>query len=176
MPDTNAFQEYYQTLTDDQLLKLRSEGGFTEEAEQTLRSELGRRKLASADLKRYVAEIERTKLREEVEERGGGYRTPGLQLFGRRYLNEGDRETSIQVRTKWFTMSGIPLIPIASYRFKYTGNPGEGSRADTQQHVIGRVPLDWAQVFMTWCKTAILFIGAGLLIVGIAEAKRASGW
>jgi hypothetical protein len=176
MPDTNALQKYYQTLTDDELLNLKKDGGFTEEAGKVLGNELARRKLATADLKRYVAETERSKLREEVEERGGGYRFPGLQFFGRRYLNEADKEANIQIRTKWFTMSGIPLIPLASYRFKCRANPGKWFLTNTQQEVINRVPLDWIQVFITWGKTATLVLGGFLLVVGILEAKRALGW
>jgi hypothetical protein len=176
MPNANALQKYYQTLTDHELLNLKSEGGFTEEAEQVLGNELARRKLASADLKRYVAETKRNNLREEVEERGGGYRELGLQFFGRRYLNEADKEANIQIRTKWFTISGIPLIPIASYRFKCTSNPGKWFEKNTQQNVIERVPLNWIQVFITWGKTATLVIGGFLLVVGILEAKRALGW
>jgi hypothetical protein len=132
-----------------------------------LGKELARRNLGSGDLKRYVAETQRNKLREEVTERGGGYRSLGLQFFGGRYLNEADRRANIQVRTKWFTMSGIPLIPIASYRFKCTGISGESTHA-SEHRVIDRVSLDWPQVFITWIKTAILFVGAGLLIVGIS--------
>jgi hypothetical protein len=111
---------------------------------------------------------QRSQLREEVTERGGGYRSLGLQFFGRRYLNKADRKANIQIRTKWFTMSGIPLIPIASYRFKCASSSGKSSHASTEQRVIDRVSLDWAQVFLTWSKTAILFIGIGLLIVGIS--------
>lgn len=176
MPNAGELQEYYQSLTDDELLKLKSEGGFTEEAKEVLSNELALRKLAPCDVKRYVDETGRNKLHEDVRERGGGYRMPGLQFFGRRYLNDADKEANIQIRTKWFTMSGIPLIPLASYRFKCTSNPGKWFRAKSQQEVIDRVPLDWVQVFMTWGKTAVLFIAVGLLIVGIAEGKRALEW
>jgi hypothetical protein len=126
------------------------------------------RNLGPGDLKRYVAATQRNKLREEVTERGGGYRSLGFQFFGGRYLNESDRGANILIRTKWFTISGIPLIPIASYRFKCTSRPGKWSQSNTGQKVIDRVSLDWAQVFITWIKTAILFVGAGLLIVVIS--------
>ena len=159
MPDTNALDNYYKTLTDQELLNRGSQDGFTEEAEQVLRRELARRNLGSADIKRFIAASEHSKLRDEVTERGGGYRSLGLQLFGKSYLNDTDKKANIQVRTKWFTMSGIPLIPIASYRFKCTGSPGK-------QKVLDRVPLDWAHVFLTWIKAAILLIGAVLLVVG----------
>lgn len=122
MPDVKALQEYYRTLTDDELLNLKREGGLTEEASRVLRNELTRRKIAPGELKRYVGETERMILREEVQEKGGGYRLPGLQFFGKRYLNEADKKAEIQVRTKWFTLSGIPLVPIASYRFRQVTN------------------------------------------------------
>jgi hypothetical protein len=168
MPGLNALEEYYKTLADSELLNRGGESGYTYEAEQVLRKELARRNLAPSDVKRYAAEFERNKLRDEVIERGGGYRSLGLQFFGRSYLNESDRNASIQVRTKWFTISGIPLIPVASYRFRCTGGLGKRSQSHTRQEVIDRVPLNWSQVFMTSIKTAIPIIGIGLLIVGLS--------
>jgi len=50
MPDPTALERYYKTLTDQQLLNLRREGGFTAEAGQVLGAELARRNLGSADL------------------------------------------------------------------------------------------------------------------------------
>jgi hypothetical protein len=168
MPDATALAQYYRTLTDHELLNLKRQSGFTAEAEEVLAGELTRRNLTSGDLKRYVAVTQRNKLREEVTERCGGYRSLGLQFFGRRYFNEADRSADIQVRTKWFTITGIPLIPIASYRFKHMGHSGRWSSTRTRQGVIDRVSLDWAQVFMTWVKTANLIVGVGLLIVVIS--------
>lgn len=167
MPDATSLETYYETLTDRELLRLRAEGGFTEEAEQVLSKELVRRHLASSDVKKYVAASERNDLRDEVVERGGGYRSIGLQFFGRSFLNESDRAANIQVRTKWFTVSGIPLIPIASYRFKCAKDLGNSFPTNTKRSVINKVPLNWPQVFITFAKTAILIIGAGLLIVGV---------
>lgn len=167
MADANALEEYYKALTDEQLLDLKREGGFTNEAERVLENELHRRNLTPADLKQYIVESERSNLREEVRERGGRYRSAGLQFFGRNYINEADKEADIQLRTKWFTMSGIPLIPIASYRFKCTGSPGKLFTGNTHQEVLNRVPLNWTQVCMTWIKTATILVGVVLLIAGI---------
>ena len=169
MPDTIALAKYYETLTDAALLNLAREGGFTKEAQQVLAKELRRRNLNDNDVKRYVARGEQIKLREEAEERGTRGRGPGLLFFGRCFLNDSDKEANILLRTKFFALGGIPLIPIASYRFKCTGHREQG-------RVIDRVPLNWAQVFTTWGKTAILLIGAVLLIVGIEEGRRALGW
>ena len=97
----------------------------------------------------------------------GGDGLPGLQFFGRNYINEADRDANIQLRTKWFPLSGIPLVPIASYRLKCTGSPGTWFMANTQQRVINRVPLNWTQVCITWIKTATIFVGSVLIILGI---------
>lgn len=159
MQDANALNNYYRSLTDQELLNRGSQDGFTDKAEQVLRKELARRNLGTADIKRFIAASEHSKLRDEVIERGGGYRGFGLQFFGKSYLNETDKKANIQVRTKWFTMSGIPLFPIASYRFKCTGNPGK-------QKVLDRVPFNWAQISMTWIKASTLLVGAALLVIG----------
>ena len=37
MPDTKAFDQHYTALSDEELLKLAAEGGFTAEAAQLLR-------------------------------------------------------------------------------------------------------------------------------------------
>ena len=168
MPDLNALAEYYRTLSDQGLLSLAGEDGFTDDAKQVLHQELARRGLSARDVKRTAAEDEHSNLREDAAERGGGYRMPGLQLFGKGYLNEADRKAHIQVRTKWFTISGIPLVPIASYRFKCTAISGKSSLTETELTVINRVRLSWAQVFTTWSKVAGVIIGAGVLIVGTA--------
>ena len=165
MPDAAALEKYYKTLADRELLKLRAEGGFTEDAEQALGNELARRHLGPANVKQYVAASARNQLRDEVAERGGGYRSLGLQFFGKSFIDESDRVANIQVRTKWFTISGIPLIPIASYRFK----AGSSFSANTQRNVVNRIPIYWPQVFMTFIKTACVIFGAGLLIVGVSE-------
>ena len=169
MPVKSALESYYGTLTDQQLLQLRSEGGFTAEAERALSIELAQRHLGAEDVNKHVAAAERSKLRDEVVERGGGYRRLGLQFFGRSFLNEADRSANVEVRTKWFTISGIPVIPLASYRFKRAKESGGQFSTNTRRNVLSRVPLCWPQVFLTFAKTAAAVIGAGLLIVVLAE-------
>jgi len=165
MPDASALEKYYETLTDAQLLNLRSEGGFTEQAEQVLADELKRRNLRASDVKQYAVP-ERIKLREEAQEKGFAGRGPALRFFGRRYLNEADKTANIQLRTKWFALGGIPIVPLASYRFKCTGTPSKWFGGDTEQRVINRVPLNWPQVFLTWAKTAIFILLFFLLAAG----------
>jgi hypothetical protein len=55
MPDAKELDAYYKTLTDQELLKFRANGGFTEEAEQTLGKELARRNPTSDEAKRCFA-------------------------------------------------------------------------------------------------------------------------
>jgi len=169
MPDANAIENHYKTLTDQELLNLGREGGFTDEAETVFCAELAHRNLNQGDLKRYSVEYERHKLREEVVEHGGHSWGPGLLFFGRRYLNEADKEARIEVRTKWFSAGGIPLIPIATYRFQCRHHLGNWNLTNPERSVLDRVPLNWPQVFITWIKTWSLIIGIGLLIVGSGE-------
>lgn len=165
MFDPSALAKHYETLTDAELLILRSEGGLTDEAEPVLANEIRRRNLKETVLKRHKVH-QRILLRDEAKEKGFGGRGPSLQFFGRHFLNQADKEANIQIRTKWFVLGGIPLIPLASYRFKCTGDPNKWFHWDTEQRVINRVPLNWTQVFLTWMKTAIVIIGAGLVLAG----------
>jgi len=55
MPDPKTFDQHYRALSDEELLKLAAEGGFTAEAEQVLGKELARRKLSFDEAKRHFA-------------------------------------------------------------------------------------------------------------------------
>lgn len=60
MPNATELKKYYETLTDQELLNLKREGGFTAEAEQVLGEELARRNLESDDPKRYASKHDLT--------------------------------------------------------------------------------------------------------------------
>ena len=166
MSDPIALAKYYKTLNNSQLLNLESEGGFTEEAARVLADELRLRNLDAGELKRYKAQGERIILREETAEKGSSGWGPGLLFFGKRFLNEEDRKANIQVRTKWFSLGGIPLVPIASYRFQCSDARVWSSR-DGKRRVIDRVPLNWTQVLLTWLKMALVLVLVILLAAGI---------
>lgn len=55
MPDIRELDGHYRSLSDEELLKLRAEGGFTGEAEKVLDKELARRNLTSDHAKRHFA-------------------------------------------------------------------------------------------------------------------------
>jgi len=55
MPNVRDLEAHYRSRSDQELLKLRAEGGFTAEAEKILDKELARRNLTSDDAKRKFA-------------------------------------------------------------------------------------------------------------------------
>jgi hypothetical protein len=55
MSDTKALDQHYRALSDEELLKLGAEGGFTAEAAQVLGKELARRNLTIGEAKRNFA-------------------------------------------------------------------------------------------------------------------------
>jgi hypothetical protein len=166
MLDLDALKKHYQTLSDAELLNLRSEGGFADEALPVLSNEMARRHLSKADIAHHITSSAHNKLTDEAKEKGMGGRGPGLLFFGRRYLSDADKDANIQVRTKFFTLGGLPLIPIASYRFKCKGGRAGCLDSSSNRQVLERIPLDWSQVFITWAKTVLAMIGLLALIVG----------
>ncbi|MGD0939815.1 MAG: hypothetical protein ABR905_08880 [Terracidiphilus sp.] len=168
MPDADALAKYYETLTDSQLLNLRAEDGLTEQADLMLTEELKRRNLTTGDMKRNTAYNNRTNLLDKAQERGSSSKGPGLLFFGNRCLNEADKTANIRLRTKWFALGGMPIVPLASYRFKCKGIPGKWFWGDAEQRVINRVPLNWPQVFLTWAKTTLLILLFFLFLVGFS--------
>jgi hypothetical protein len=162
----------YQNMSEGELLEIANESGLTSEARQVIAEELHRRKLRASDLPR-VKEPRQTSLEQETEERWfpltRGH-SLGFGLYGRKYLNEADKEANIQVRTKFFVFA-IPLVPIASYRFKCTGDANKWFHWDAEQQVLNRVPLDWSQVLRTWLTTA-LWIGGTIAAIVLYEYFR----
>jgi hypothetical protein len=148
------FLDTYKHMSDGQLLQVANEGGLIEEAQQALAQELHRRSLKLSDLPHHK-ESPQEALQNEARERWFPLlRRFGFGLYDRNYLDESDRLHNIQLRTKFFVF-GIPLIPIASYRFRCKGDPHKWFQDDSDQHVLSRVPLAWTQVFMTWTKTVL---------------------
>ena len=160
MHTPSEFLTTYQHMTDAQLLQVANEGGLVPEAQLALTEELHRRNLKKSDLAQHRPSA-RKRLESESRELWFPlvrYHSLGFGFYGRKYLNEHDRKEHIQVRTKFFVFT-IPLIPIASYRFKCTGDPNKWFQWNTQYRVLNHVPLNWDQVFLTWAKTAAWIIG-----------------
>lgn len=160
------FAKTYESMSDGQLLQTASEGCLVDEAKQTLAEELHRRNLKIDELPRHKESL-RTRLRREATERVLPSRAgaTGFVFFGRHYLTPADKEANIQLRTKWIAVGGLPLIPLASYRFKCIQ---EGWRFFhwTDQVVINRVPLNLDQVFLTCLKASPVYIVILTLLCG----------
>ncbi len=159
----------YEHMSEGELLQIANEGGLRAEAKQALSEELHRRKLKASDLPKYK-QTAQERLEKETRERWFPlfrYHSLGFGLYGRSHLNDADRESNIQVRTKFFVFV-IPLIPIASYRFKCTGEHGQWFQSNTEQSVLHRVPLVWTQVFMTWL-TTLLWIGGAIAAIVLTQ-------
>lgn len=155
MKNHSDFAATYENMSDGQLLKISNEGNLVEEAGLALTHELRRRNLTNHDFQRHQ-EPPQEKLQNEVKERWFPLgRRLGFGLYGRTYLNEGDRLHNIQTRTKFFVL-GIPLIPIASYRLRYKNDRHGWFQLNSDGKALSRVPLLWSQVVMTWIKTLLL--------------------
>jgi hypothetical protein len=166
MNHQSYFGRTYEGMSDGQLLQIANEGGLVDEAKGPLAEELRRRNLKPSDLPRHK-ESQRTRLRREASERTitsrGG--PTGLAFFGRHYLTPADKEANIQLRTKWIAFSGLPLVPLASYRFKCKQH-GWRFWHWTDQVVIDRVRLNWDQVFLTWLKASPFYLVILILLLG----------
>ena len=162
MQSYSDFAIEYQKMPDAQLLLLANEGGLVDEAKQALAEELKKRNLKKQDIVRHEKKSPHVRLHEAAQEKnfwwdfGKGGRT-GLYFYGNHYLNESDKAADIQLRTKWFVLGGVPLVPLAAYRFKCKQKSLGWFRWNVEQTVVNRVPLNWDQIFLTWLK-AILFV------------------
>jgi len=145
------FAETYQHMSDGQLLQTAREDGLLPEAKQALHEEINRRNLKQADLP-HSTEPNKTRLEKETEERWlplSRYRW-GYGFYGRSYLDESDKESKTQLKTKFFVCAGIPLVPIASYRFKCE---------EDEDKPLNRLPINWPQVFRVWFTTFLWIAG-----------------
>ncbi len=157
----------YRGMTDDQLLQLASEGGFTDEAKLALQTEMSRRKLTQ-DM------VESLRDEQSHYENAKKWRDPnvktfiwgvGLDVFGRAYLSQEDKQHDIRVRTKWFVLRNVPIFPIASYRYEYKERT-IGQIKWQQEKLLNRVTLNWKQVLTTYAQ----LLGFVILILGAVWA------
>jgi hypothetical protein len=171
------FATQYQQMPDGQLLLLANEGGLVEEAQQALAEELRKRNLKKQDIAQHERKTPHERLQEAAQEKSawwGGTGT-GYYFYGKHYLNEDDKTADIQLRTKWFALGGIPLVPLASYRFKCEQKSFGWLRWNTEQRILNRVALNWDQIFLTWLKS-ILFgvtvLGATILYYWLRQKMK----
>jgi hypothetical protein len=158
----------YSKMRDEQLLQIAGEGGLVDEAKLALQVEMERRNLTAKMVDDYRSE----QLRYES---GRKWKDPnvrsfyifrtGFRVFGRAYLSDEDNANGIAVRTKWFVAMGIPIFPVASYRYCQK-EVTTGMIDWTEMKLIGRVSLNWRQASRTW----LVGMGSIVLISGMFVA------
>jgi hypothetical protein len=158
------FATQYRNMTDDQLLQIASEGGLVDEATVALNSEMASRKLTPQAMSSYKEDQLQYK-KEQVERAN---KSAFFRLFGRRVISQDDTTHRVEIRTKWFAPRGIPIFPIASYRYSWEQKT-IGKATSTHERLIDRVPLNWAQVLRTGAITYGLIIFALTLFVVVVE-------
>jgi hypothetical protein len=167
------FAAQYRDMTDEQLLEIAGEGELVEEAQQALRVEMQNRKLTPEMVQSYHAEMQRYLLAQKAEIKHGLFSFSWIRLYGRMYLSDEDKAQGIQVRTKWFTMRGLPIFPIASYRYS-CHEVTTGQIRWKEEKVIDQVPLNWNQAIGTWVKsTGLLVLMIALTVIYLSVQDRA---
>jgi hypothetical protein len=162
MNEHTDFAAEYRGMTDEQLLEIAGEGELVDEALQALRIEMQNRKLTPEMVQSYHSEMQRYQAAQKARTQEA-LTTGFFRKFGRAYLSEEDKQRSIQVRTEWFALRGLPIIPIASYRCS-SQKVTTGFIQWKEDKVIDRVPLNWNQVIGTWVKSTGLFV----LVISLA--------
>jgi hypothetical protein len=157
MTEHTDFATEYRGMTDEQLLGIAGEGELVDEAQQALQIEMKNRKLTPEMVQSYHAETQRYLLAQKAEIKSELFSFSLFRLYGRAYLSEEDKAQGIQVRTKWLTLRGLPIIPVASYRYSCK-DLTTGQIQWREEKVIDQIPLNWNQAIRTWVKSTGLFV------------------
>jgi hypothetical protein len=172
MTEKTDFPAEYRGMTDEQLLEIAGEGGLVDEAKSALQVEMQNRKLTPEMVENYHSEMERYRLGQKERTRQA-LTTGFFRLFGRSYLSEEDKAQGIQLRTKWLALRGLPIIPIASYRYS-CHRVTTGFIEWKEEKVIDRVPLNWNQAIRTWVQsTGLVVLTIALSLIYLAWQYRA---
>jgi hypothetical protein len=175
MTEKTDFATEYRRMTDEQLLGIAGEGELVDEAKFALQVEMQNRKLTPEMVQSYRSETLRYQLAQKAEDPNVRRSLFGLgfNLCGRAYLSEEDGKRGIQVRTKWFTLRGLPIVPIASYRYSCQ-DVTTGLVQWKEEKLIDQVPLNWNQAMRTWVKsTGLLVLAIALTFLFLAWQDRA---
>ena len=171
MSSPAEFAETYQHMSDGQLLQTAREDGLLPEAKQVLDEEIRRRNLKPGDLPN-PDEVHHETLQEESKSRWLpwiGFGRTGFGLYGHGQITQADHRSNLLVRTRFFVLAGFPLIPRASFRFRYPSTAKKWyGWDDSYGHVVERIPIDWHQVFRVWLN-AFLWIAGTITAIALYE-------
>lgn len=141
------FETLYREMSDDEILKLASEGGLRPEADIALRSEPMKCKLSTKDVNGMCLRQKEADL--QIRVGSSPYdRGTGLRFRGFKVLRKGDR--GVSATTRWIEFAYMPLIPIGSYSVV------RSAKDDRNPKIIGKEKLQWDQVLEEWKRATIL--------------------
>jgi len=163
---TQDFAVQYQSLSDDALTQLASEGGLRPEADIALRTEMQKRSIGLKEVRSLRAQQKKAKLQIQVGNNPYSYQGTGLRLRGDKVLTESDRNKGITVVTRWIILLLWPSIPLGSYRVKQHTDGGK-------PEIVGKVPLQWDQVLNGWKVAALI---AALILLAFAGTVIVTIW
>jgi hypothetical protein len=144
------FASQYSTLADEEIARLASQGGLRPEAEIAVKVEMQRRSISAEDVRSLRLRDKRSQLQRRVGTNPNLGRGTRLEFRGQKFFNEHDERKGISTVTRWFVFSYMPLIPLGSYRVRASKSD------DLNPQIIGKIKLQWDQVWDGWKKTAVI--------------------
>ena len=169
MIDRVDFRERYRKMSDDELLDVAKDAStLVPEAKDAIETELRNRKLSTGDIAEYAAESKRIK-DEQAKSRATPFqfRGFGTAFYGKRDFADDGSYTS----TRWFIASGLPLIPLGSYRFRPPMPNSFWSHLGWSDEVLGKTKLDVRQVFYVYGFFAVFVLNLWRLLRGTSEVS-----
>jgi hypothetical protein len=152
-------RDRYAAMSDDQIVQLASESGLFPEAAQALNEERTKRALTEEDVADHVREVARRQLQMKA---GNNVffrsRGTGIAFRGKRFASQEDQRLGIQLRTRWFVLSWIPLFPLGTYRIRYSGPPPRFWHRNTTCDIVSQERLDWRMIFQVWSIAASVLL------------------
>ena len=140
------FAIQYAAYTDEELIRLASEGGLVQEAELALEIEIKRRKISSNVVRKEKLERKRAELQRNVGSNPYSVsRGTGLIFRGNKYLTNKEQQR-VMVKTRWLVIFWMSILPLGSYRIM----EDDTDRGFT---VLKKERLQWDQVFTGWMQT-----------------------
>jgi len=161
------FRALYAAMPDEEILRLASEGGLRPEAEVAFSEqvrlrrimpeaiEAERRRQAHADLQIAVGTTPFIRVR-----------GVGLRFREKTFRSKEDEEQGVSVRTRWFCMWYLPMIPFGSFRIRETAEVSRG------YEIMSREKLEWHHVRLGLRWTAAVFVFLLLASAWILRLRR----
>jgi hypothetical protein len=164
---TTDFLAQYQTLDDDEILRLAADReSLVEEARPALDSELLRRKLTQESMGRYQADMKRAEMSQQLSNLNSLSYGTGKRLFGKRaYTSDPASKYDEFDNTLWIVVLWIPLVPIATFRIRRVkGLRPLGPWQSFPFIALNRSGRNWRMILSTWgwCLLSVVLVKVAL--------------